>query len=235
MCYETASTKMKKEMEEYANAYFDVYMEYEPYYHQSAFGYPNLQIVTMDDLDNIQPATWGFVPEWAIKDINGFRKKYNTFNARSENILNSGTYKESALNKRCLIIVDGFFEPHKENGVSIPYFCYQPSKKYKDGRGLFSFAGLYSNIDSDANTCTIITTPANDFFEKVHNVKKRMPLVLDEGIKYEWLNDRLSENNIKELMKFGFTANDFNAHPVSRDLYKRGIDTNNPYILEPVQ
>ena len=36
-------------------------------------------------------------------------------------------------------------------------------------------------------------------------------------------------------MACGFTNRDFKAHPVSRNLYKKGIDTNQPYIIQPVQ
>ncbi|WP_432412419.1 SOS response-associated peptidase [Rasiella sp. SM2506] len=235
MCYETSSTKIKEAMEDYAQASFAVPLEYEPFYHRSAFGFPNLQIIPMHAPDEIYPSTWGFVPEWAMKDIDNFRKKYNTYNAKSETILSSGTFKTSAREKRCLILADGFFEPHKENNISIPYYCHIPTKEYKDGRDLFVFAGLYSQIAEFAYSCTIITTEANEFFSEVHNVKKRMPLVLDEGLKDEWLNDRLNDNNITELMQNGFTSKEFTAHPVSRDLYKRNIDTNNPSIIKPVQ
>ncbi|PKP25730.1 MAG: hypothetical protein CVU03_06945 [Bacteroidetes bacterium HGW-Bacteroidetes-2] len=219
MCYEVSSTKEIPEIIEYSNAEFEIPFEYEPFYHRSAFGYPNLQIIKMDAPDEIYPATWGFVPEWAMENIEGFRKKYPTFNARSETLFSSNTYKQSARDKRCLIIADGFFEPHKENKISIPNFCYIPSKKYKDGRDLFVFAGLYSEMDEFAYTCTIITKEANDFFAEIHNEKKRMPLVLDDDLKTEWFNDSLSEKNIKELMLNGFTSKEFIAHPVSRDLY----------------
>ncbi|OAB79758.1 SOS response-associated peptidase [Cochleicola gelatinilyticus] len=234
MCYETSSTKIKQQMEDYSGANFAVPLEYEPFYHRSAFGYPNLQIIKMEDPSHIFPATWGFIPEWAMKNIDGFRKKYNTFNAKSETILTSGTYKNSARDKRCLILSDGFFEPHKEKGISVPNYCYIPSDKYKDGRDIFVFAGLYSEIDEFAYSCTILTKDANDFFAKVHNVKKRMPIVLDEELKKEWLSDALHEKNILEIMENGFTSKEFRAHSVSRDLYKRSIDTNKPYILDPV-
>lgn len=234
MCYETSSTKIKEQMQDYAEAYFAVPLEYEPFFHRSAFGFPNLQIIKMDNIGEIYPATWGFVPEWSITNIHNFRRKYTTYNAKSETILTSGMYKRSAREKRCLIISDGFFEPHKVNGVSIPYYCHIPSKKYDDGRDLFCFAGIYSELGDEAYSCSIITTEANDFFSEIHNVKKRMPLVLDEGLKDEWLNDCLNEKNIEELMKHSFTSKEFSAHPVSRDLYKRDVDTNKPYILDPV-
>ncbi|MGJ8665079.1 MAG: SOS response-associated peptidase [Patiriisocius sp.] len=235
MCYETASTKMKDQMEYHFQAEFQIEHEYTPYFHKSGFGHTNLQIIKMDEPLSIYPANWGFVPEWGMKDIDGFRKKYNTLNTKSETLF-KGLSKDSAMDKRCIILVDGFFEPHKESGVSIPHFCYIPTDKFKDGRDLFAFAGIYSSLDdtTDAYTCSILTTEANDFFAEVHNVKKRMPLVLDSGLYSEWFNGGLSEENIKELMKHGFTSKDFSAHPVSRDLYKRGIDSNKEYIISPV-
>ena len=108
-----------------------------------------------------------------------YKKKSNTLNARSESIFEKPSYKESAHEKRCLILADGFYEPHHENGKAIPYFCFQPSKEYPEG-DLFLFAGLYNELDDSSLTTTILTTEANNFFAEVHNKKKRMPLILDE-------------------------------------------------------
>jgi putative SOS response-associated peptidase YedK len=234
MCYETSLSKKQKQIEKTYNVNFAVSGEYIPYYHKSGFTHPNLQIIKMDEQQKIYPATWGLIPEWGMSDIDAFRKKYNTLNAKSETLLSSGTYKNSAREHRCLILADGFFEPHKEGKVSIPNFCYIPTNDFEDGRDLFVFAGIYSELDEELYSCSIITTEANDFFAEIHNVKKRMPLVLDEGLKVEWLNVSLNDENITEIMKNGFTSKEFKAHAVSRDLYKRGIDTNQSSILNPL-
>jgi len=234
MCYETTLSKKQKQIEEHYNVNFAISEEYEPYFHRTGFTHPNLQIIKMDEPEKVYPASWGLIPEWGLNDVDAFRKKYNTLNAKSETLLTSGTYKNSARETRCLILADGFFEPHKEGKTSIPNFCFIPSSKYNDGRDLFVFAGIYSEMDEELFSCSIITTDANDFFAEIHNVKKRMPLALDEGLVNEWFNNSLKDSDIKELMKNGFTHKEFNAHPVSRDLYKRGIDTNTPNILEPI-
>lgn len=254
MCYETALTKMKSQVQEYFHKDFAFPDKYEPYYHQSGFSHPNLQIIKMDTPELIYPAQWGYVPSWGMKDIAAFRKKYNTLNIRSETLF-KGVSKEAAHEKRCLIIADGFFEPHNTAGISIPYFCYIPSinndpnqspgarppeegvssgsveheEKYR--RDLFVFGGIYSGID-DQFTCSILTMKANPFFAEVHNIKKRQPFVIDEGLYNEWFNPDLKEENVLELIKNGFTSKEFKAHPVSTDLYKRNIDTNKPSILE---
>lgn len=235
MCYETSLTKGKVQIEFYSQASFQIPLEYEPYYHLNGFSHPNLQIIKIDEPEAIYPASWGVVPSWGVNDIVGFRKKYNTLNTKSETFFD-GVSKDLT-SKRCLILSDGFFEPHKSNGVSIPQFCFIPSSEYSDGRDLFCFAGVYSEIDKTANTytCSILTLEANDFFSEVHNVKKRMPLVLDEELHNEWFNTHLSNDNLKELIKHSFTSKTFKSYPVSRDLYKRGIDTNKEYILQDVQ
>ena len=143
MCYEASLTKDKPLIEFKYKAKFKIDFEFEPFYHRSAFGYPNLYIIKQDEQDGIYPSTWGLVPEYSLENVDGFRKKYNTYNARSQSIFTSGVYKKSAFEKRCLIIADGFFEPHKEGKISIPYYCYIPSKIYKDGRDLFLTKLLY--------------------------------------------------------------------------------------------
>lgn len=238
MCY---STSLRKKREEIEKKIFDLIpseleipFEYNPYYHLNGFSNGNLYIVKMDEPKSIYPASWGLIPNWAIHNPLEFRKKSNTLNARCESIFEKASFKESANDKRCLILADGFFEPHHENGISTPYFCYQPSKKYPEG-DLFLFAGLYNELDDNLFTATILTTEANDFFAEIHNKKKRMPLVLDKELFEDWLDDGLNQQSLNELMATGFTRENFSAHRVSRDLYKKGIDTNKPYIIKPVQ
>lgn len=187
----------------------------------------------MDEPNTIYSAKWGYIPTWGMKDISAYQKKYNTLNIRSETLF-KGLSKEGASDKRCLIIADGFFEPHKTARLSIPYFCYIPSKTFEDGRHLFAFGGIYSEMEKDTNqfTCSILTMEANPFFAEVHNIKKRQPFVIDEGLHNEWFNPDLKEENVLELIKNGFTAKQFKAYPVSPDLYKRNLNTNKPYIIE---
>ncbi len=188
----------------------------------------------MNEPNIIYPSTWGYIPEWAENDIGGFRKKYNTLNAKCETLLTSSMYKGSAREGRCLIIADGFFEPHRRNNMPIPYYCYIPSDEFDDGRDIFVFAGIYNEQGDQSLSCSIITTEANDFFSEIHNVKKRMPLVLNNDLKGEWLSDELRKSHIEDLMKTGFTKKEFKAYSVSRNLYDRKRLTNEPNILDPV-
>ncbi len=144
MCYSTALRKKKEQIEQrlvsQIPAKFPGSTDYQPYFHLNGFIYGNLQVITMDNPEIITTAKWGLIPDWATHNPEAFRKKSNTLNTRSESIFEKASYKNSAESKRCLILADGFFEPHHENGVANPYFCYQPSKEYPEG-DLFLFAG----------------------------------------------------------------------------------------------
>lgn len=238
MCYSTALRKQREQVEkklrDSINARFHPKADYNPYYHLNGFTHGNLQIIKMDEPETIYNASWGIIPDWAIHNPEGFRKKSNTLNARGESIFEKASFKDSAEDKRCLILADGFFEPHHENGKAIPYFCYQPTTQDKEGQ-LFLFAGLYNELDDRNLTATILTTAANDFFMEVHNKGKRMPLVLDEHYYEDWLDDGMSEQEINEIIATGMSSLPFKAHPVSRDFYKKGVDTNQPYIVEEVE
>ncbi len=61
-----------------------------------------------------------------------------------------------------------------------------------------------------------------------------MPFVLDSNFEGELLNPNLSDNKIQEVLATGFMREPFKAHQVTRDLYKRGIDTNTLEIMEKV-
>ncbi|MDT0689362.1 SOS response-associated peptidase [Salegentibacter sp. F188] len=230
MCYETSLTKTTRQIEQRFSSTMKVPLLYEPYYHRSAYTYPNLFCIPQEDPSEIFPMEWGLVPFW-VHDLEKHRNsKYKNWNAKKENVFTSKSFKGSIKNKRCLIIADGFFEPHYEPGVkgAIPKYCYLEERK------LFTFAGIYTEIDSDYWTVGLITTEANDFFAEIHNRKKRMPLVLDEDFEGEWLNPSLNEKNVQELMDNGFTKEDFFAHTVRRDFYTRDANLNVPGTLEPV-
>lgn len=67
----------------------------------------------------------------------------------------------------------------------------------------FAFAGLWSewldkSTDEQVYTYTILTTEANELMSKIHNTKKRMPVIVSEGEEKNWLiSNRLFIQNDK--------------------------------------
>lgn len=121
---------------------------------------------------------WGLVPFWAKDEKIG----YKMINARSEGIDEKPSFKQSFMNRRCLILADGFYEwKNTETGK-------QPYRFVMKNRKPFAFAGLYDVWKNNGQTiasCTVITTTPNRVTEDVHD---RMPVILQEEDYDQWIN-----------------------------------------------
>jgi len=150
---------------------------------QQLFGYshPDVAIITALNPAIVHAASWGLLPSWA-KDKT---LQKNSLNARIESLDEKPMFRNS-LNNRCIIPARGFYEwqwtdLNKKNCKKVKYHI-----KVKD-REIFAFAGLYS-VYKGQYTFTIVTTDANELMEKVHNHKKRMPVILKKEDEISWLN-----------------------------------------------
>lgn len=164
-----------------------------PLHHASGFSHPALLMYTNDDPYYPTVATWGLVPHW-VKDNEQKQKLWNnTLNARGETIFDKPAFRDAALEKRCIIYVDGFYEHHHHKGKVYPFFI-QPIKKEP-----LALAGLWSEwIDPDHGgkllSFTIVTTVGNILMKRIHNNPKlkgpRMPLILMAEEESQWLEKR---------------------------------------------
>ncbi|WMI65375.1 SOS response-associated peptidase [Aestuariibaculum sp. YM273] len=234
MCFHTALTKPIKEIKKRFDVGTDSAMDvYQPYYHHNGFSDEYIYIIKGEEPYTMVPSYWGIMPEdYNIYSRTGFLKKTNTLNARSENLFTSPLFSKHIRTQRCMILCDGFYEPHHRNNVSYPHLIQMKDKQ------LFVFAGIYSELDDGLYTASIITTLANDQMKEIHNKPSkqgdfRMPLILDEKNEFDWLDLNLNDNQIKELL-FTFTSQDLISHPVSRDLFNARVNTNAPEIMQPV-
>ena len=143
---------------------------------------------------------WGLLPAYINHetDKQNFRTKYNTLNAKCETIFSSKMYRESALKRRCLVICSGFYEWREYKGKKFPYFI---TLKNDD---VFVFGGIYNEYTEKetgeiTGSYSIITVPANELMEKIHNTKKRMPLIINPENALNWLNTGLSKGEIESF------------------------------------
>ncbi len=196
MCFHTSNTKTSEENQDRFKASFNIPEVFEPYYHLAGYQADYIYIIRQNEFYNIEPSYWGLLPEdYEISERLKFLQKYKTWNSRAEEIFNGRSMSgKHIMDQRCIILVDGFYEPHKtkdanKKDISIPHYC-----KLKD-HSLFALAGVYSELDDGLYTASIITKEANPFFAKIHNVKKkgtyRMPLILDAADEDNWLNSDL--------------------------------------------
>ena len=113
------------------------------------------------------PYIWGF-PD--------YRRKGVIINARAETAEEKRTFRDSLLNRRCVIPSTGFYEWDKSKQK---YLFNMP-----DNNALY-MAGFY-NVIKEEPRFIILTTDANASVRSVHH---RMPLVLEKSQISKWITD----------------------------------------------
>jgi putative SOS response-associated peptidase YedK len=132
----------------------------------------------------IELLRWGLVPWWAEEPKIGNRM----INARADTLLEARAFREAARQRRCLVVVDGFYE-WQDVGKrrKQPYLV-----RRADGKP-FALAGLWERwkpkgAPKDAprlETCTVVTVDPQREIAPLHD---RMPLVLPESEWEAWLD-----------------------------------------------
>ena len=140
------------------------------------------------------PLEWGLLPFW-WKPGRGARSTFHrkTFNARSETIHEKPTFRAAFPSRRCLIPATECYEGAREHAA---YFRLAE-------RPLMAFAELWETCRFDdviVESCTIVTTTANDLVAEFHP-RRRMPVILpDEVSRQLWVSpDVVSRERLEEL------------------------------------
>nr|WP_090843502.1 SOS response-associated peptidase [Alkalicoccus daliensis] len=136
---------------------------------------------------------WGLIPSFA-KDT---KMSAKMINARAETLDEKPSFKKLLSRRRCVIVADSFYEWKKIEGKKQPYRI-----QVKD-QPIFAMAGLWDRWQSEngeeINSCTIITTEANDFMQDLHH---RMPVILSKEAESIWLDRSVTEaEKLKPLLQ----------------------------------
>ena len=241
MCYNTRVIRNAEQME----FHFDVERilgELSPdaelvYNHANGFAHPNMWIIPQEKPRNMIPVMWGLIPPYK-KDVDP--KEYyketirwgSGLNAKSEKLFESNNYKGSALTRRCIIPVDGFFEPHRIENVKKPFSI--PFYFHRKDDAPINLAGIYAVTPNKLVTFTILTKAATPLFAKIHNKKFRRPVILQDDDIDVWLDDTLTESDVYNVIDDDMPDADLNAYPISKDLYKRSGEGDREDIIDKV-
>lgn len=151
--------------------------------------FPTNTVPIVRELDNRQivQLKWGFTPHYIKNPL---------INARAETVDIKPTFRDSFINRRCLIPATSFFEWEKVDGKKI-----RRQLKISE-QEIFSMAGLYNSfIDKEGNkfeAFTIITTTAHDSMGHIH---ERMPVIIPKDLEDIWLNkDNKSPIMLKQIL-----------------------------------
>lgn len=241
MCYTTRVTRKAAELETHYQrekilGEMDEHQEL-IYNNANGFAHPHMWIIPQEKPNNLIPVMWGLIPQYkkGVDPAEYYKETIrwgSGLNAKSEKLFDSNNYKSSALKRRCIIPVDGFYEPHRIEKVKKPYsipFYFERKNKHP-----FNLAGIYA-VAGELVTFTILTKVATPMFAEIHNKKNRRPVILQDDDIDVWLNDGLSESDVYNVIDDDLSDADINAWPISKDLYKRNGEGDRDDIIEKVE
>ena len=161
-----------------------------------------------------KPLRWGLIPSWSKDPTIGAK----LINARSETVAEKPSFRSAFKQRRCLILADGFYEWRKQSGKKQPFYF-----RLENGSP-FAFAGLWErweSEDSRLETCTILTTEANQTVAQVHD---RMPVILKADSYDRWLDPSQPPALLQELLR-PYDSDLMTAYPVSLSVNSPRNDT----------
>jgi len=156
-----------------------------------------------------------------------------TLNARDNTLFEKPSFKRAALSRRCLVLIDGFYDHHWEGNRSFPFLV-----QLKNGVAM-ALGGIWEtwhHKDLVRNTVSIVTTDPNPRMAWLHNRPKasegpRMPFILKETCYHDWLDTTLSPAEVKEIIG-PYPQELLTDFPVDR-LRGKSYAGNVPEIMKP--
>jgi putative SOS response-associated peptidase YedK len=229
LCYHTSLARSADYLEKRFQARFEAGSLFEPIYHSSAFSGPRHPVISNESTQSIQFFQWGLVPFWTKDEIAAERIRTRTINARAETIHQKPSFRASIMTKRCLVLVDGFYEWRQEGNKKYPHYISLVSND------AFALAGIWdkwlnTSTGVTKDTFSIITTKANPLLERIHNTRKRMPVMLRQSDERKWLEKDLERDAIDAFLK-PYDASQMQAHTVSRLISTKRVNTNIPEVM----
>ncbi len=150
---------------------------------------------------------WGLIPSWA-KDA---KIGWKMINARAETIAEKPAFRDAFRRRRCIITADGFYEWKVTTRAKTPFFI-----RLRDER-LMLLGGLWERWISlsgePIETCTVITTQANDALQQIHD---RMPVIVHKDKMAAWLDPNIQDKNAVAPLLAPFPSEEIVAIAVSR-------------------
>ena len=236
MCYHKSSDFTVHELERYygamTNDTWKKKWDEEMHFHENGFDHKLSSVLIKDGFGYF---SWGLIP-WFTKAEQALIIRNQTLNCISEEMFVKPSFRDSLKDgKRCLIPMTGFYEwkwLDSKGKEKQPYYIHLNNQK------IFSAAGLYSIWNDKANnvsihTYTILTTKANPLMTKIHNTKKRMPVIIPREYEKDWLNPMLNKEEVLALCQ-PFDTKKMDAYVISKRITSKKDPTNVPEVLAKV-
>ncbi|PQV51223.1 putative SOS response-associated peptidase YedK [Jejuia pallidilutea] len=229
MCYHTSQKKQNRETIKNDFGVNKIDSDFIPtYYHVNGFQRPQMMVITEQEPEKIQLATWSIAPPNS-EDMVGYWKKTGggCINTRIESLFESKTpywKKDAILGNKCVFIIDGMFKVYTaSNKNKIPMLVRRPNDE------LFGVLGYYTE-QGGILTASMLTTDSDDFIGQFH---KRMTFAFEpQDVEYFFkLN---SEEDFKNEIQAHKTRG-FEYYSVSHDVINSHKESNRPDIVSKVE
>ena len=166
---------------------------------------------------------WGLLPSGTREAPTG----PPMINARAETVAERPSFRSALLRRRCLVPADGFYEWQRSAGrrpVRITLASGEP----------FAFAGLWDTWRDPrgdlVESCTIITTEANDLLQPIHD---RMPVILPEDVEPLWLDGGMQDAAALASLLVPYPSEAMTTYEVSPLVNSAAND--GPELIAPAQ
>lgn len=179
-----------------------------------------LAAVTTEEPTALSRLEWGFVPHWADAPDDGPRP----INARRERLHEAAPFRDAYRSRRCLVIVDGYYEWADTPAGAQPY------RFERRDRQPFALAGVWDRHGGDATsleTVAIVTAEATPAVADIHH---RMPVILSEDRAASWLAEAPADPADDVLAPRWDDA--FHRYPIGRRVNDPAND--DPSVIEPM-
>jgi len=231
MCFTIEVHLSRKAIEDRFSVDTSALYDFDFNYFYRAFSNPLIPVVHAGEPGRAVLMRWGLIPYWTRDRAHAEQIRKGTYNARGETLHEKASFREPLQRGRCLVLAHGFFEWQHLPGAKIPWYIRLKSD------APFAFAGLADSwTDHETGeihrTCSIVTTRANPMMEKIHNSKKRMPVILPHGSEEEWISGEISLRKMRQLL-IPFNEREMHAHTVSRAVSSAETDPGDPSAIAP--
>jgi putative SOS response-associated peptidase YedK len=230
MCYHLSAKSTIEELEKRFEAQYAESEAPLTYHHVSAFSFPKIPVIAQDEPNKIKLYNWGLIPTWVKDKTKADELKAQTLNARSETMFEKASFRSAIVKRRCMVLVNGFYEWRDYNGKKYPYYIH-----LKDGQP-FAMGGMTESwTDKETgeviNSFTIVTQAANPLMAQIHNTKLRMPLILPRETERLWIDPMADKAFIESLVK-QYPDSEMAAHTISKLITSRKESSNQPKVTE---
>lgn len=126
---------------------------------------------------------WGIRPQWDPKK--------SIVNARAETVTSKSVFRDSFLERRCLVPATGFYEWTSLGGKRVPHY-------FVVGDGApFAMAGFFTKAGEEPSTFCLLTTEPNEVVGAIHD---RMTVIIEPANYDRWMDPNADPDELRELM-----------------------------------